>query len=644
MTTILNAGPELQASSYVTYKQNDSAVATLLNGGHVVVWTSYVQGGDNLWGTFCAVYDASGTRITTGDTLVNHYTNYDQIAPAITALSDGGFVITWESRNQESGSAAADYGIYCQRFDVNGVKLGSETLVNTTTADSQRYPATTSLNNGNYVIVWESNNQDGSADGIYFQLFNVTGNAVGVETRVNTTTALEQINPAITALNDGGYIVSWQSQVSGTNYDIYTQRYDVTGSTIGVETLINTTTTDSQAASEIIGMQDGGYLVAWQSNLQDGSSNGVYFQRYSSIGVKVGGETRANTTTINDQAHPAAALLTDGGFIITWQSKNQDSTASYGIYAQRYDANSNPIGPEFLVNNANNNDQVNQDVSALPNGGFVISYEGADNIYHKVYSATSDTSGTQYVYGTAGNDDLDGGAGADYMYGGLGNDTYHVDNVADVVAENTNHNEGIDTVVASITYTLADQYIENLTLSGAANNTGTGNASDNIIIGNAGNNTLYGANGNDTLDGSQGADTMYGGAGNDSYLVDNVADIVSESTVPGIDNGGVDGVTSSVNFTLAQFLENLTLSGTDNVNGTGNDSANVILGNSGDNMPATIRWTAVPVTTPYTAALGRTFSSSTPPAAPTSLPTLPPRKTTRSMSTPTPTVFRLVVA
>lgn len=100
----------------------------------------------------------------------------------------------------------------------------------------------------------------------------------------------------------------------------------------------------------------------------------------------------------------------------------------------------------------------------------------------------------------------------------------------------------------------------------------------------AGNDTLYGGDGNDLLDGMEGADVMYGGAGNDSYRVDSVGDVVNEDQITGIDDGGVDLVTSWISYSLGAFLENLTLSGAETIDGTGNGLANKIKGNDAANV------------------------------------------------------------
>ncbi len=189
----------------------------------------------------------------------------------------------------------------------------------------------------------------------------------------------------------------------------------------------------------------------------------------------------------------------------------------------------------------------------------------------------SGLKGNDIIIGLEGNDILNGGLGADTLIGGVGDDVYYVDNVGDVVIELVN--EGMDTVISTINYTLGAN-VENLTLRGTTNLNGTGNELNNKITGNEFNNILNGGIGNDILNGGLGADTLIGGVGNDVYYVDNVGDIVIE-----LANEGLDTVNSTINYTLfGTNLENLTLQGTTNLNGTGNDFNNSITGNGFDNI------------------------------------------------------------
>jgi Ca2+-binding RTX toxin-like protein len=177
--------------------------------------------------------------------------------------------------------------------------------------------------------------------------------------------------------------------------------------------------------------------------------------------------------------------------------------------------------------------------------------------------------------GNAGANALSGGTGADTLIGGAGNDTYTVDNTGDVLTELAG--EGTDSVNSSVTYTLGAN-VENLTLTGTATINATGNALANILTGNSANNTLTGGDGDDYLDGLGGTDTMVGGLGNDTFVVAQSTDVTTENA-----GQGTDTVRAGIAWTLGNNVENLVLTGTSAINGTGNTLDNVLTGNTATN-------------------------------------------------------------
>ncbi|HEX5361985.1 MAG TPA: calcium-binding protein, partial [Fluviicoccus sp.] len=202
------------------------------------------------------------------------------------------------------------------------------------------------------------------------------------------------------------------------------------------------------------------------------------------------------------------------------------------------------------------------------------------------------------ITGNSGKNTLDGAAGSDTMTGGDNDDVYYVDVSTDVVKELAG--EGVDTVytsVAAYNYTLGND-VENLVFNSSAVVAGTGNALDNIITGNTGNDNISGLDGNDILDGGSGADTlsggngadilkggagvnsMIGGDGDDQYYVDNGTDVIVEAATVG---SGSDILYSSVTFTVPANVEQMVLTGTSALNGTGTNNAETITGNTGNN-------------------------------------------------------------
>jgi Ca2+-binding RTX toxin-like protein len=213
-----------------------------------------------------------------------------------------------------------------------------------------------------------------------------------------------------------------------------------------------------------------------------------------------------------------------------------------------------------------------------------IDYTLTDNVENLILTGNGNLNGTgnavsNRMTGNAGDNILDGGAGIDTLIGGLGNDTYVVDNAGDIITETSTLANEIDTVRASVDWTLGAN-LENLVLTGNAIN-GTGNSLNNVLTGNAMNNTLSGGAGDDTLDGGLGADTMIGGDGVDTYYVDNVGDVVIETDAS---LTALDRVFASIDYTLGANVENLILIGSANLNGTGNAVNNRITGNIGNNI------------------------------------------------------------
>ncbi len=237
------------------------------------------------------------------------------------------------------------------------------------------------------------------------------------------------------------------------------------------------------------------------------------------------------------------------------------------------------IGDVVIENAGEGTDKVQSSVSyTLGNNTENLTLFGSkaiDGTGNAANNVLIGNSANNTLTGGEGDDTLNGGIGADRLVGGIGNDTYVIDNIDDAVTEIVG--EGTDTVQSSIDYTLGGN-LENLTLTGSAIINGTGNAANNVLIGNSANNLLTGGEGDDTLNGGTGADRLIGGIGNDTYVIDNIGDVVTE-----IVGEGIDTVQSSIDYILGGNLENLTLTGSATINGTGNGANNVLIGNSAKN-------------------------------------------------------------
>jgi Ca2+-binding RTX toxin-like protein len=516
--------------------QNLTEIATLADGSYVITWTSsgdsFVSGN-----IYMQRYDAVGNALGE-ETRVNSTLSDRQVDSNITALTDGGYVLSWTSVAQDGDWG----GIYAQRYDAAGNKMGDEIRVNTTTAGNQYTSDLAALADGGYVITWASDDLPGDGSVIYAQRYDGAGNRVGDETQVNTTFSIQQTEPTVTTLTDGGYVITWESF---NGFDIYARRYDSAGNAIGEETRVNAFTDSSQFTPEITALADGGYVIVWASDLQDGDGYGIYAQHYDATGNATGSASRVNTTITNDQSAPAIAALTDGGYAVTWTSYAQDGDG-YGVYVQRYDAVGNAIGGETLVNSNTHDFQRSPAVAALADGGYIITWEsiGQDGdgsgIYARRFDAGGDSiatglvlkgtndsdvmtggAGTQNLLGEGGNDTLNGGDGNDFLMGGDGSDTLNGGNGHDLLdaggGQNTlNGGRGNDTLNGSAGMdALNGGYGEDTLSSGAGNDTLYGGGNNDVLRGNGGNDVLNGGGGNDLLSGGNGNDTLNGGTGND---------------------------------------------------------------------------------------------------------------------------------
>ncbi|MHC0062630.1 beta strand repeat-containing protein [Nostoc sp. UIC 10890] len=380
---------EFQVNTTITGNQSNSTVAIDADGDFVISWTSDGQDGSSN-GIYAQRYNSAGVAIgeefQVNTTIIGNQSN-----PTIAMDADGDFVISWTSNDQDGDG----FGIYAQRYNSSGVAQGSEFRVNDTITDSQSNPTIAMDADGDFVISWQSYGQDGSGFGIYAQRYNSTGAAQGSEFRVNTTITGFQNNSTIAMDADGDFVISWQSYYQdGSGYGIYAQRYNSSGVAQGSEFRVNTTINDSQYNPTIAMDEDGDFVISWISNAQDGSGYGIYAQRYNSSGVAQGSEFRVNTYIPGNQSNPTIAMDEVGNFVISWTSSGQDSSGD-GIYAQRYSSAGVAIGGEFKVNTYIANNQQNSTLAMNAGGDFVISWtsSGQDSSGDGIYAQLNINAG-----------------------------------------------------------------------------------------------------------------------------------------------------------------------------------------------------------------------------------------------------------
>ncbi len=327
----LAVGTEFQSDSYTVSLQRVPAVATGTDGGFVVAWSSYHHQDGSYSGVFGQRHDSAGL-VVGSEFQISTYTVSGQVGPAVVAGADGAFVAAWESDAQDG----SNYGVFGQRFDSAGQAVSSEFLINTYTIGSQAIAAVAAGADGAIVVAWDSDGQDGSSDGVFGQRYDNAGQAVGTEFQVNSYTAGGQVRPAVAASADGAFVVVWGSyDQDGYESGVFGQRYDSAGQPVGTEFQVNSYTASRQDLPSVAVGADGAFVVAWDSGGRYGVSQGVFGQRYASTGQAVGTEFKINSYTPSFRHRPAVAVGADGAFVVAWDSNGQDGS-DLGVFAQRF--------------------------------------------------------------------------------------------------------------------------------------------------------------------------------------------------------------------------------------------------------------------------------------------------------------------
>jgi hypothetical protein len=341
-------GPIFCANKTATGNQINPRVQLLANENIIYVWQSSVAGTPDIYAriakptttkTGTTTVSSYGTNFSTIDLRVNTYTKDQQIDPAVAALPDGSAIITWSSYGQDGSM----WGVFARKISGKGAfSPAKEFQVNQYKEYNQRKPAVAALANGNYVISWVSEQERfyQSVD-IYARIFTAAGVPVTDEISVNSGTNFCD-TPDVAALNDGGFTVVWAQKdlvVPTNSWDVWGRAFSASGSPEVADFRINTYLYGDQYRPKIAAGPSGS-LVVWTSMGQDGSREGV-FGRFLQGGTAVAGsEMQVNTTTISQQLHPAVAWNGVNNFLVVWTSFA--GASGFDLYGQAYTLNTSP--------------------------------------------------------------------------------------------------------------------------------------------------------------------------------------------------------------------------------------------------------------------------------------------------------------
>jgi len=329
---------------------------------------------------------------------VNTYTSGHQNYSSAAMDGNGNFIIVWQSLDQDGFY----YGIYAQRFDKFGDKIDSEFQVSGFMPANEKDPVIALDKKGNFVVAWSANLTSNAPEDIYAQRFNKNGDKLGNVILVNTYIGEHQKEPAIAMDEKGNFVIVWQSyKQDGSMYGVFAQRFNKKGKPLGKEFQVNKTTQYDQEYPAIAMDKKGNFVIVWGSYMQDGSWHGVAGQRFNSKGKKIGSEFQVNTYTENYQDRPAIAMDIRGNFVVAWNSWYQDGSL-IGVFAQRFNKRGKAVGPEFQVNTYTESSQKYPTIAIDKKGNFNITWESYEQdgsnygIYAQKFDKKGQPDGTEF--------------------------------------------------------------------------------------------------------------------------------------------------------------------------------------------------------------------------------------------------------
>ena len=375
---------EFQVNTYTLNGQYDPAIARDKDGNIIFAWTSDKQDGD-ITGVYARIFLESG-QAKTQEFRVNNITDHFQTKPQIAIADSGSFAVVWISYKVMQGA-----NIAARLFDPNGNPLGNEFIVNTFNEGYQGEPDIAMDTQGNFVIVWQSWDQDGDGFGIFARKYSREGNPQGSPFQVNKTAVDDQMHPSVAMDGEGNFSVVWTSfgqddRLTG----IFAQRISRLNEFLGPEFQVNITTQGWQDWPDIAMDRWGNFIICWHDIRFTADDYDIYARTFDKTAAIKGPEFRVNTYTQNRQMYPSIAADPQGNFTVCWQSENQDGE-DFGIYARIFDLYARPQGSEFLINTIRDKSQEFPAVAmtSLQALSFVwTGYEknGTDtNIYARTY-------------------------------------------------------------------------------------------------------------------------------------------------------------------------------------------------------------------------------------------------------------------
>ncbi len=293
---------------------------------------------------------------------------------AVAIAPNGEYVVVWSS-DQSSGSDGNGFGVRMQRFDAAGNPIGSERQVNETTTNNQYHATVAVDDSGRGVVAWTN---DVSGPGVRARRFNADGTFNGSEFTVNTTTSGDQDNSAVAMDATGNFVVVWEGNGPGDSSGIFAQRFNSSGSKQGAEFRVNSSTSGGQSEPSVAMNASGQFVVVWDD------SSGVHTRTYEADGTG-GSGSQFNVDSGSSAGQADVAIDDSGRAYVVWRETS--GLFGRGVYRRAFDFGGSALTGADTVNSQILGDQANPSIDVDASGNHIVAWEGAGFV---------DSSGVMY--------------------------------------------------------------------------------------------------------------------------------------------------------------------------------------------------------------------------------------------------------
>jgi hypothetical protein len=364
---------DLLVNSVSTGQQVNPAVAADANGNFVAVWQDD-RNENGFYEIHARGFDVRGVQ-TIPDFTVNSIASGQQLRPAVAADADGNFIVVWEDDQDENGF----YEVLARGFDAQGNETFRDLTVNSVSSGQQLAPAVAADGQGTFVVVWEDDRDENGFYQIHARGFDVRGVQTIADFTVNSIASGQQLRPAVAADVDGNFIVVWEDdQDENGFYEILARGFDAQGNQTFQDFTVNSVSSGQQLAPAVAADEGGTFVVVWQDDKDENGFYQIHARGFDNRGNQAVADFTVNLLASGQQIQPAVAMNSGASFIVGW-ADDSNRNGIYEIKARGFHADGAQALPEFTVNSESRGQQLNPAVTSSDLGDFIVAWEDDRN-------------------------------------------------------------------------------------------------------------------------------------------------------------------------------------------------------------------------------------------------------------------------